>query len=70
MTTTTTDIDESRVRQANELRRRASRLRRQAGRVDHVLSMTYRRRASELEMQAWVIELQAGVPDSELHQAA
>jgi len=68
--TPTTDIDESRVREAADLRRRAVQLRRQAGRVDAVLTTPYRRRASELEMQAWVLEVQAGVPDAELHNAA
>ena len=70
MTTTTTEIDEAQVREAADLRRRASQLRRQAGRLDEVLATSYRRRASELEMLAWVVELQAGVPDSELHHAA
>jgi hypothetical protein len=64
------DIDEVRVREAAELRHRATQLRRQAARLDDVLATSYRRRASELEMQAWVTELQAGVPDSKLRRAA
>ena len=69
-TTLTTSVDEKGVRAAAELRRRAAQLRKQAGRLDDVLAGSYRRRASELEMQAWVVELQAGVPDAELHIAA
>jgi hypothetical protein len=30
----------------------------------------YRRRAAELELEAWVAEVQAGVPESELHDVA
>jgi hypothetical protein len=69
-TTLTTSVDEKGVRAAAELRRRATQLRKQSGHLDDVLANSYRRRASELEMQAWVIELQAGVPDAELHRAA
>jgi hypothetical protein len=68
--TTDTEIDERRVREAGELRRRAVQLRREAGRLDAVLARSYRRRASELEMQAWLVEVLAGVPDAELHHAA
>lgn len=65
-----TEIDERLVREAADLRHRATQLRRSAKPLDEVLGTSYRRRASELEMQAWVLELQAGVPNSKLHRAA
>jgi hypothetical protein len=35
-----------------------------------VLASTYRRRASELELEAWVAELQSGVPVEQVQPAA
>jgi hypothetical protein len=63
-------VDSALVAEATHLRHRAESLRQQAGHLDEVLATSYRRRASELEMEAWVLEVQAGVPDSELHPAA
>jgi hypothetical protein len=44
------------------LRGRARSLRAQADALDEVLAVAYRRRASELEMQAWLREVLAGAP--------
>ena len=74
MTTTTAtiarSIDEALVAEAANLRQRGESLRQQAANLDEVLAMSYRRRASELEMEAWVLEVRAGVPEPELHTAA
>ena len=74
MTTTTATItrsvDEALVAEADNMRHRAESLRQQAADLDEVLAMSYRRRASELEMEAWVLEVRAGVPEPELHTAA
>ena len=43
------------------LRHRAESLRQQAESLDTFLSITYRRRASELELEAWLLDVQAGV---------
>ena len=51
------------------LRRRAESLRQQAESLDEVLALTYRRRASELEMEAWIHEVQAGTPADEVPAA-
>ena len=68
--TVTGAVDEVRVAEATQMRRRADGLRQQAQGLDEVLGTSYRRRASELEMQAWVVEVRAGVPDSDLKHAA
>lgn len=39
---------------------RAASLRSQADGLPEVLAVTYRRRASELELEAWALELRAG----------
>ncbi len=73
MTTTTAPmptVDEALVAEATQVRHRAERLRQQAAQLDDVLGMSYRRRASELEMEAWVLEIRAGVPEQLLHHAA
>jgi hypothetical protein len=44
----------------SELRARAERLRSRAESANEVLAITYRRRACELEFQAWLTELRAG----------
>lgn len=44
------------------LRRRAAGLRDQADELDPVLAETYRRRAAEMELEAWVCEVRSGVP--------
>lgn len=74
MTTTTAPmietVDEALVAESAQMRQRAESLRVQAGRLDDVLATSYRRRASELEMEAWVLEIRAGVPEQLLHHAA
>jgi hypothetical protein len=72
MTTATIirSVDEALVAEAANMRHRAESLRQQASNLDDVLAMSYRRRASELEMEAWVLEVRAGVPEPELHTAA
>ncbi len=69
----TTAIDERDARllaEATNLRHRAASLRQQAGSLDEVLSLTYRRRASELELEAFLLEAHAGAPVDEAHSAA
>jgi hypothetical protein len=74
MTTTTAPaaptVDAALLAEATQVRHRAERLRQQAAQLDDVLGMSYRRRASELEMEAWVLEIRAGVPEQFLHHAA
>ena len=53
-----TDVD---LRQrARLLRQRAASLRAQAGQLSAPLATAYRRRASELELEAWVADVQSG----------
>ena len=67
---TASDIDPGLVRVAAVLRERAASLRAQAPSLPEVLASTYRRRASELELEAWVAELQSGVPVASVRPAA
>ncbi|MDZ7731992.1 MAG: hypothetical protein U5R31_01795 [Acidimicrobiia bacterium] len=55
---------------ARTLRDRAGSLRRQADALGDLLRETYRRRAAELELEAWIAEVQSGIPDDEVHAAA
>lgn len=55
---------------ADLLRHRAESLRAQARHLPEVLAVTYRRRASELELEAWVREVEAGVPYDRIRPAA
>lgn len=50
------------LEQAHLLRQRADSLRSQATTLSPVLAATYRRRASELELESFVSEIQAGIP--------
>lgn len=69
-TTATTEVTDTEAqREVSLLRHRAESLRQQAGSLDDVLAVTYRRRASELEMAAWVLEVQAN-PSAEVRPAA
>jgi hypothetical protein len=72
MTTThTIQIDETMVAEAAQMRRRAEGLRHESTEVDNELvARSFRRRASELELEAWVLEVRAGVPEMQLHHAA
>lgn len=58
------------VHAAGTLRERATSLRVQADSLSAPLATAYRRRASELELEAWLDELQAGVPYEEIRPAA
>jgi len=69
-TTAPATVDGALVAEATHMRQRAESLRTQAGSLDEVLAMSYRRRASELEMEAWLLEVHAGVPEPLLHTAA
>ncbi len=63
-------VDAELLRAAAVLRERATSLRSQADLLPGVLASTYRRRASELELEAWVAELQSGVPVEQVRPAA
>ena len=65
-----TAIDQDLVDQSHILRQRATSLRHQADSLTRPLATAYRRRASELEFEAWISELQAGVPYEEVQPAA
>ena len=64
------EIDTELVEQARVLRQRAVSLRSQAPSLPEPLGSAYRRRASELEFESWVSELQAGLPYDQVHSAA
>jgi hypothetical protein len=64
------DVDLDLVRAAAVQRERAASLRSQAGSLGEVLASAYRRRAAELELEAWVAELQSGVPVDQVASAA
>jgi hypothetical protein len=64
------EIDHELVEQSHVLRQRAHSLRQQSRALTLPLATAYRRRASELEFEAWVSELQAGVPYGEVQPAA
>lgn len=55
---------------ASVLRSRADGLSRIAAGVPALAAVAVRRRARELELAAWVAEVQAGVPEDQLHVAA
>ena len=63
-------IDKHLVEQSHVLRQRATSLRHQADALTSPLATAYRRRASELEFEAWISELQAGVPYDQVRPAA
>jgi hypothetical protein len=52
------------------LRSRAASLRSQADQLSELLATTYRRRASELELEAWILEVEAGVPVDQIPSPA
>jgi hypothetical protein len=61
------EIDRELVEQSHLLRERAHSLRHQSTSLSPLLATAYRRRASELEFEAWISELQAGLPYDEVH---
>jgi hypothetical protein len=63
-------IDRELVAQAAGMRERAEHLRVQADAEPQLLGRTYRRRASELELEAFLVELSAGLPDDQVHAPA
>ena len=69
-TTVTAAVDTELVHQANAIRDRAHSLRVQSGALPEVLAATYRRRASELELEAWLLEVTSGMPVDRIHPAA
>jgi len=69
------DRDRSRVEESltvtvHRLRSRACSLRARAGAIQGPLAVSYRRRASELMFQAWLLELRSGVPLHDIEAAA
>lgn len=69
-TATIVEPDEDLVHLAHTMMDRAHSLRSQASALPDVLAGTYRRRASELELEAWLLEVTAGVPESHLEAHA
>ncbi len=63
-------VDTELLEQARTFRDRATSLRLHSEGLDRFLASTYRRRASELELEAFVAELQAGIPYDEVHSPA
>ena len=53
---------------ARSLTDRATSLRTQAGSLPTVLADTYRRRASELELEAFIAEVQSGIGYDQIHR--
>jgi hypothetical protein len=53
---------------ARSLTDRASSLRSQAEQLPAVLADTYRRRASELELEAFIAEVQSGIAYDQIHR--
>jgi hypothetical protein len=45
-------------------------MRQQASGLPEILADSYRRRAAELELEAWIAEVQSGIPYDEVHPAA
>jgi hypothetical protein len=62
-------VDRDQLDNAKVLRQRAASLRAQAERLTAPLASAYRRHASELELEAWIREVQAGVPEDRLEVA-
>ena len=63
-------VDHRMVAEAQQLRDRAAGLRDQADHLDSFLATSYRRRASELELEAWLLEVRSGLPEALIHTAA
>jgi hypothetical protein len=62
-------VDIELLENAKILRERAASLRTQAEMLTAPLASAYRRHASELELEAWISEVQAGVPEEHLQVA-
>ena len=63
-------VDQAMVTDAMRLRRRAASLRARAGSIDGPLNLSYRRRASELMLQAWLLDVRSGLPLTDIPAAA
>lgn len=63
-------VDQGMVTDAIRLRRRAASLRARAESMDGPLNISYRRRASELMLQAWLLEVRSGLPFTDIAAAA
>jgi len=55
---------------ALRLRRRAASLRARSASMEGPLRVSYRRRASELMLQAWLLEVRSGLPFTDIAPAA
>lgn len=62
-------VDTELAQTAKLLRERAASLRVQAQMLTAPLAAAYRRHASELELEAWIADVQAGVPERHLQVA-
>ena len=69
-TTAMARADQDLLRHARATRDRATSMRRQAEGLPEVLADSYKRRAAELELEAWIAEVQSGIPYDEVHSAA
>ena len=67
---TVTTVDTDLLHAAGVLRDRAESLRAQAWLLSAPLQTAYRRRASELELEAFLAEVQSGLPYDQIHNAA
>jgi len=56
--------------EAGALRLRAIALRSHADDLGNIVAPSYRRRASELELESWLLEVRSGIPDELIHFAA
>jgi hypothetical protein len=63
-------IDRRMVADAQQLRERAKGLREQAEQLEPLLATSFRRRASELELEGWLLEVRSGLPEALIHTAA
>lgn len=63
-------VDTELLTQAAAMRGRASSLRTEAEQLDEFVATSFRRRAAELELEAWVLEIQSGLPYDLIASAA
>jgi hypothetical protein len=63
-------LDNDLLEQATKFRLRAEALRREAAGLHAVAAAGFLRRASELELEAWILEVQSGRPVDEIFTAA
>jgi len=61
-------VDDQLLGLARSLSQRAASLRSQAEPLPSVLADTYRRRASELELEAFIAEVQSGIAYDQIHR--